>query len=164
MLMKSHDGLKDSLTNLAVPAFLYVELKRELARATRNGNFISGVKIILKASPELGNYLAGDSTSINEREILLFAQSLQHETRGEDICARMGEAEFLVLLIGYQASNKVFLERLLGHWKIKRTKDFKLKAIPLPIFNFSFAHSHSEESSLDFLNRLDLAALHSDSI
>jgi GGDEF domain-containing protein len=158
--MKSHDGVKDVFTHLATPSFLYEELRRELARASRNGVPISGIKIVLKhplkhSDPQFRAY-----AEIWEREILVLAQTLHSETRGEDICARMGDAEFLILLIGYKGSPEIFIERFLVHLKNERDRDMKLALIPHLEYRFSFRTSLSHDSSLEFLNQLDLATPH----
>lgn len=163
--MNSHDGLKDALTNLASPTLLYEELRRELARAKRSGIGFCALKIILTREPnqssvptvsEYGEYRDFQISSISEREILVFSQSLSRETRGEDICARMGRGEFLVLLQDYSPSHVLFINRLVGQWTRRRTLDRRLNDVIKPRLEFSIAYSISGESSLDLLNRLDM--------
>lgn len=154
---------------------MYEEVKRELARVRRSKGVLSGIRIrmsTLKHETEvklLQESMNMDSVSstpkslvqpveISEREILVFAQCLQHETRGEDICARMGSEEFLILLIDFKAAEDIFIERLLIYWRTYRSQDRRLSALTSPELIISFAASTSDDNALDFLNRIDLAS------
>lgn len=163
--MKSHDGLKDALTNLASPPLLYEELRRELARAKRSGIGFCAVKMILICDsnqcspavvPEFQERRDIQFSSLSDREILVFSQTLSKETRGEDICARMGGGEFLVLLQDFSPSHVLFIDRLVRQWTRRRALDQRLIGVAAPRLQFSIAYSGAGDSSLDFLNRLDM--------
>lgn len=164
--MNSPDGLKDALTNLASPTLLYEELRRELSRAKRNGVGLCAMKIMIGLSNK-SHVISGSHAqaaklgdqmrhSIFDREILGFTQSLSHETRGEDICARMGKVEFLVLLPAFHTSQAHFVERLLRRWDRQRSLDTRLRGFTRPSLEFSFVLSSADETSLALLNRLDM--------
>jgi len=93
----------------------------------------------------------------SDRETLLLAQSLTHETRGEDICARMGNEEFLILLIDCKATAQIFIDRFILHWKERRERDVKVPSHFPATLIFSHANSSSQDTMLDFLNRIDAA-------
>lgn len=164
--MNSHNGLKDALTNLASPSLLYEQLRRELSRAKRSGVGLCAMKIIIRLPKEdrsginsesqKRKLLDPESTAIFDREILGFTQSLSHETRGEDICARMGASEFLVLLPAFRASQQLFVERLLRRWNQQRSLDARLQGVALPLLEFTYIISSADETSLALLNRLDM--------
>lgn len=164
--MNSPNGLKDALTNLASPTLLYEELRRELSRAKRNGAGLCAMKIMIGLSNKSQVVSEQDAEaaklgdrmrqSIFDREILGFTQSLSHETRGEDICARMGKVEFLVLLPAFHSAQEHFVERLLHRWDRQRSLDARLRGFTRPSLEFSFVVSSADEASLALLNRLDM--------
>ncbi|MBC7463864.1 MAG: hypothetical protein H7227_06360 [Actinobacteria bacterium] len=163
--MNSHDGLKDALTNLASPTLLYEELRRELARAKRSGVGFCAMKIILRidvdkkslpVTPESDVHRDFRISSLSERETLIFSRTLSNETRGEDICARMGGSEFLLLMQDFSLAHDVFIDRLVRQWTRQRAIDPRLSSVTAPRLEFSVALSRTDEGSLDFLNRLDL--------
>jgi GGDEF domain-containing protein len=158
--MRSYDGLKDSLTDLASPPLLFEALKRELARAERRGEVISLVRFLLVAPEESAADVAKVKTSesINDtyqREILLFGRSLSSLTRGEDLCARMGHVEFLCSLNVNHFRVDEFVRRIFIDWQ----RDVKHDQEDSPQceleLHYSSLASSTQESVLDFLNRLD---------
>jgi len=114
--MYSHDGIRDSLTNLASPSFFYEELRRAISRTERSGAQFSLIRLILgrvakeKLTDELSLQLPGDT------EILKFADVLIRFSRGEDLCARMGEMEFIVLLFAPQSVAENYIQRVASEW------------------------------------------------
>ena len=155
--MYSHDGLKDSLTNLAAPPLFYEELRRELSRARRNNGEVLVVRLLLQdfeeSAPEVGcdvDQLSGkedEEPNDPEREILEFSQILKGATRGEDVCSRVGEREFLTLFQGEILQPEPFISRLNNIWTSKQRVLTLLAA---------FTRSISGEGGLELLNRLDL--------
>ncbi len=141
----SHDGLRDSRTHLAAPPLLYEELRRELARASRSKTKLVIVRIVLNKSL-VAEANEGTESGI-EREILEFGQLLKTTSRGEDICARVGELEFLILFHGDQLQAELILRRIGEKWSLK-LRDLE--------FYSSYVISILGESGLELLNRLDL--------
>ncbi len=134
MAMFSHDGLKDSLTQLAAPPRFYDELHRELSRCARSGESFVVVKFELQA------------TSQYEEKVLDFAEVLSEASRVEDLCARLGEYEFAILLRGSQSVAVSFIDRVIQRWK---QESIYVK------FWSSMVESQAGESPLELLNRLD---------
>ena len=113
--MFSHDGLKDSLTQLAAPPRFYDELHRELSRCARSGESFVVVKFELQA------------TSQYEEKVLDFAEVLSEASRVEDLCARLGEYEFAILLRGSQSVAVSFIDRVIQRWKQEYTDSSKYR-------------------------------------
>ena len=134
MAMFSHDGLKDSLTQLAAPPRFYDELHRELSRCARSGESFVVVKFELQA------------TSQYEEKVLDFAEVLSEASRVEDLCARLGEYEFAILLRGSQSVAVSFIDRVIQRWK---QESIYVK------FWSSMVESQAGESPLELLIRLD---------
>ena len=134
MAMFSHDGLKDSLTQLAAPPRFYDELHRELSRCARSGESFVVVKFELQA------------TSQYEEKVFDFAEVLSEASRVEDLCARLGEYEFAILLRGSQSVAVSFIDRVIQRWK---QESIYVK------FWSSMVESQAGESPLELLNRLD---------
>jgi GGDEF domain-containing protein len=143
--MYSHDGMKDSLTNLAAPPLLYEELRREIAKRKRSGTEIQILRLVLQ---KVGDEPVSESDSVGD--LLELAQILASSTRGHDVCARMGEYEFLILFTGEEFSVPSFVVRLSGQWRLKHHRH---------ILATSFVSSHASETGLAILNRLDLENL-----
>lgn len=164
--------MKDSLTNLASAPLLFEELRREIARATRRQESISLIRLL----PEIETVSELHSANLlgypNGREILLFSQSLDHITREEDICARMGEIEFLTSMNTSKFDIDAFISRLVVDWKSELERDrsrsrateraIKSKiesALPSIYLQYSVVQLNPGESALDILNRLDMLPL-----
>ncbi|MCX6430115.1 MAG: diguanylate cyclase [Actinobacteria bacterium] len=139
--MYSHDGIRDSLTNLAAPPLFYQDLRRELARKNRNGGEILLLRLVLREK-----MLGEEFGSEYEKDILEFGHALTAISRSEDLCARLGEFEFVLLFSGEEVSAQGFTSRLERHWHLKERKLF--------IFSSSIV-SCENETGLELLNRLD---------
>ena len=166
--MYSHDGLLDSLTQLAAPALFYKELRRELARADRENRSICLIRFLLAAPDPISTdpistgpistgpiSLETNSYSGYEEEILNFAHVLTRLSRGEDVCARMGVLEFVCILHGAGNPAQSFISRISASWleDLKR-REGRAKANSLYV-NVSSLISHPRESALQLLDRLD---------
>lgn len=151
--MFSHDGIKDSLTQLAAPPLFYEEMRRELSRFERSGDPFSLIRLVLQS--EERNLYRQESNDIStyEVEILNFTETLIRLSRSEDLCARIGEREFAILLRGPESVAKNLIERVTNEWLAAIAMSVGGMAYP----DFSSAHlsSQSGESALGLLNRLD---------
>ena len=88
-----------------------------------------------------------------EKDILAFGQLLAATSRGEDICARLGELEFLTLFHGEQFQAESKIVRIGQNWLLKD---------PLLKLSYSYATSIAGDTSLEILNRLDQIPLVTD--
>lgn len=151
--MYSHDGLKDSLTNLAAPPLFYEELRRGLSRVARHGGQLSLVRLVMSARTENG--LADTTPTIDDLEIVEFAEILVRLSRVEDLCARVGEKEFVVLLYGGEFVAKGYVERILKEWWT--LKGFTVVDNDPFCLTLNVSHSSSRmgQSALEFLQDLD---------
>lgn len=151
-MLRSHDGLRDSLTHLASPGLFYEELRREIARVRRNGEQISLVRFVLRANlPEFDGLRPRDF----DIEVLSFSQTLSRLTRAEDICSRMGNCEFLVLLHGNDVVATQLSERVALTWIGDLAKHAGVDYQSKVVLEDSHLQHMSDESALEFLNRLD---------
>ena len=141
ILMYSHDGIRDSLTNLAAPPLFYQDLRRELARKKRNGGELMLLRLVLRKKG-----LEEAQASEYENDILEFGHALSTTSRSEDLCTRMGEYEFILLFSGEEVSATGFTSRLERLWNLKERR--------LLILSSSIA-SLENETGLELLNRLD---------
>lgn len=154
--MYSHDGIRDSLTQLAAPTLLYEELRRELARAKRASQPISLIRLLLIP---VGLHLHDNKTgpySEFEGEVIGFAQLLTQFSRGEDVCARMGELEFVCLLHANEEASWKFVSRISLRWHETKSSHTGSQAGNNLSLEVASLLSNPSESVLDFLNRLDL--------
>lgn len=156
--MYSHDGLKDSLTHLAAPTLLYEELRRELARAVRCGEPISLIRFVLSPSIASDSISSGrdvNGSSKYETEIITFSHCLALQSRDEDICARMGEREFLSLLRGGLVAAERLSLRIFESWRDGLEKRKTSCGEDLLNLSIYLAQAEKGETSLTLLNRLD---------
>lgn len=156
-MLYSHDGFKDSLTNLAAPPFFYEELRRGLSRVTRHGGKLSLVRLVLSADTEGGP--SDTMPSPDDLEIVEFADILIRLSRVEDLCARIGEKEFIVLLYEGEFVAKGYVERILKEWRtLDKITDMDEDSVRLTL---SVSHSSSRvgQSALEFLQDLDIEPL-----
>jgi GGDEF domain-containing protein len=149
----SHDGLRDSLTHLAAPPYFYENLRRELSIAQRNKSRLSLVRFLLsqyeleKPTPKNASEL---SESYYEVAILSFSEILKASIRSEDLCARLGQLEFTLILKGSPEIATSLAKRVLRSWNFE---GFACR--------YSVLAVDSAESSLEILNRLDNQELQS---
>jgi PleD family two-component response regulator len=151
----SHDGLRDSLTQLAAPTLLYEELRRELSRATREGYPISLVRFVFASSNWLRENADGDPLWNFEDEVLRFAHVLTRLSRGEDVCARMGEVEFVCIIRGIDEATQCFISRILLAWLEENLLQVTRRPIDRARLEVSSLASEVGEGALDILARLD---------
>jgi len=139
----AHDGLRDSLTHLAAPPYFYENLRRELVTASRNRTRLTLIRFLLY-SPSPKDELAEESESLYEVAILSFAEFLKGVTRADDLCARLGQFEFTLILKASQEVGDALSQRVLVGWKMD---SFTCKS--------SLVSATPDESVLEILNRLD---------
>lgn len=153
--MYSHDGLRDSLTQLAAPTFFYEELKRELARADRQNEPISLIRFLLRPVDSMSKIAEPISDSRYEEEIVSFAQTLTRLCRDEDVCARMGELEFVCILRGTGFAASRLISRISFSWREDLARRGCQSDSESFLLETSSVVSHPLESALKLLNRLD---------
>lgn len=136
----SHDGVKDSLTHLAAPPYFYENLRREIAGSQRSGQSLSIIKFTFSS----------DGSSY-EDSILNFADLLTKSFREEDLIARLGKSEFVLLIHGNQEIAKQLSQRFVSSWSLTG----RTNVTP----SCSFVTKSEGENGLQMLNRLDLCAL-----
>lgn len=157
--MYSHDGIRDALTHLAAPTLLYEELRRELARATRGDLPVSLVRFVLASTDQHTLDMADSAYSRYQLVIINFAHSLTRLSRGEDVCARMGEREFVCILRGNANAAQIYVSRIVSSWREENSPtgdsvvDFSLR------LGVASVVATSGENALELLNRLDLETL-----
>lgn len=143
----SHDGIRDSLTHLAAPPYFYENLRRELGTAERNKSELSLIRFLISKN------VAGIQNTEREIEsensqyevaILSFAEILKASIRSEDLCARLGQLEFTLILKGSSEIATSLAERVLRSWMFEGFRS-----------HYSVLTVNHGESSLEILNRLD---------
>ena len=140
----SHDGLRDSLTHLAAPPYFYENLRKELGTAERNKSQLSLVRFLISKDEAGIKIKESDIDSRYEVAILSFAEILKASIRSEDLCARLGQLEFtLVIKASYDAATSL-AQRVLAGWQMDSLDCY-----------YSVATAENSESSLEILNRLD---------
>jgi len=154
--MYSHDGIRDSLTQLAAPTLLYEELRRELARAKRENQPISLIRFLL--APHGLRLYKSETTSYSEFDegVIHFAHTLTQLSRGEDVCARTGELEFVCILHGLEEASRSFVSRISLKWRETESSHNESRIGNYLRLEAASLVSKPGESALDFLNRLDL--------
>lgn len=136
----SHDGLRDSLTQLAAPPYLYECLRREISRSIRKSADLSLLRFVLNGS--------GSSF---ESALLHFADLLTKSFRLEDLAARVGESEFVILVSGDSTVAKALSDRFYESWQGQGIQSVDS--------SYSYATYIENEGALEFLNRLDQVKL-----
>jgi len=139
----------DSLTGLANRRTAEDQLTREMARARRRKASLTVVTFDLnnfKQTNDRYGHPAGDLV------LRAFAQKLTDKRRGEDLVARMGGDEFLLLLPECPADQvPTLLARL-------RPCEVNFKGIRLPVeFSSGSVSYEAPETSEEFLERADRA-------
>lgn len=143
----AHDGLRDSLTHLAAPPFFYENLRRELATAQRNKSTLLLIRFQLIPNSVDSNEFdltGAERASKYELSILSFAETIKNQTRAEDLCARLGQYEFTMIVKAGVDVGRNLSRRVLESW---RSDDF--------VCTQSLVQAAYGESSLELLNRLD---------
>jgi GGDEF domain-containing protein len=140
----SHDGLRDSLTHLAAPPYFYENLRRELGTAERNKSQLSLVRFLISKDEAGIKIKESDIDSRYEVAILSFAEILKASIRSEDLCARLGQLEFTLILKGSSDVATSLAERVLRSWMFEGFG-----------CHYSVLTVNRGESSLEILNRLD---------
>ncbi len=153
----SHDGIRDSLTQLAAPTLFYEELRRELARASRGQEAICLVRFVLQPTNPNATIEGADSESRYEDAILSFAQTLTRLCRAEDLCARMGELEFVSILHGAELAALSLIARISENWRGDLARRRSAGDKDTILLATSSVISRPMESSLELLDRLDSA-------
>ncbi len=157
--MYSHDGIRDALTHLAAPTLLYEELRRELARANRGNLSVSLVRFVLASIGQQTQDIDDSVYSRFQVEVIHFAHSLTRLSRDEDVCARMGEREFVCILRGNGNATQIYVSRIISSWREENSLgggsagDFSLR------LDVASVVATSGENALGLLNRLDLETL-----
>lgn len=150
--MHSHDGLRDSLTHLASAGLFYEELRREIAHVSRSGEPISLARFVLQEYPPDSVNLTPSEIEI---ELLSFSHTLSRLTRAADICSRIGDREFLVLLRGNDGVATQLAERVALVWRRDLSDHAGFDFLCRVIQQSSHLEHIVDESALEFLNRLD---------
>ena len=140
----SHDGIHDSQTHLAAPAYFYQQLKQEIALSDRTGEMFSLIRIIFNRSN-----LKSESTEqkIGAADVLYFSEALKDLTRKQDCVARVGLNECVILVRAKRSNVESLLSRLLISTKL--TVDNTLEV------SCSSVEFTPGEKALAILNRLD---------
>lgn len=143
----AHDGVRDNLTHLAAPPYFYENLRRELSSFERSGRTFSLLRFALNfatvVDPE-----SEEGGALIESAVLKFSQTINQSLRREDLCARLGLTEFVLIVKGDQELIPVIAHRILSNWC---DDDFQCL--------FSSVLAGRGESPLDLLNRLDSETL-----
>lgn len=143
----SHDGIRDSLTHLAAPPYFYENLRRELGTAERNNSELSLIRFLISknvAGIQITESGIESENSQYEVAILSFAEILKASIRSEDLCARLGQLEFTLILKGSSEIATSLAERVLRSWMFEGF-----------VSHYSVLTVNRGESSLEILNRLD---------
>ena len=140
----SHDGLRDSLTHLAAPPYFYENLRRELGTAERNKSQLSLVRFLISKDEAGIKITESDIDSRYEVAILSFAEILKASIRSEDLCARLGQLEFMLMIKASSDAAASLAQRVLGSSQMDSLDCY-----------FSVVTTNYSESSFEILNRLD---------
>ena len=139
----THDGVRDNLTHLAAPPYFYENLKRELIGFERSGHSISLLRFALNPAFEI-DLESEEGDALVESAALNFSQLIMETLRREDLCARLGLTEFVLIVSGNEELVSVIAHRIATSWSDD---------------NFQCLHAsvlaRRGESSLELLNRLD---------
>lgn len=141
-MLYSHDGIHDSQTHLASPAYFYEQLRREISLATRSGNPLALIKVVFN-NPE--------SEQVRAHDILHFSYELTQLTRSEDCIGRLGINEVVIIVRDGQANAELFLQRLLDSTTLSVNHSLEI--------SMAIVYSHANEDALKLLDRLDRAEL-----
>jgi hypothetical protein len=157
--MISFDGIKDSLTRLAAPPLFYAELHREISRFARNGQSFSLIRLFLLPNQPEEIALNEEPESKYEVVVLDFAEILSRASRAEDLLARMGEREFIVLVHGRENVAALLLGRVMNSWQARCPESLNNQGATRPTIQSAHITAQPNESALEVLNRLDREVL-----
>lgn len=148
----SHDGIHDTLTNLAAPPYFYEELKREVSRYERSGAPFSLVSVTFQKRPTDIAY-----------DVLVISTILRGLLRADDLAARVGDYEFSILVRSGENGAQKLVERINREWKSVRLDQStpangSLSSIELNL-SIKLTEYLPGNSALEALNRLDAADL-----
>lgn len=146
----SHDGLRDNATHLAAPPYFYENLKREIHTFQRNSKPFALLRFVLEPDPNLIGAVPDEflfSENI-ESAAIEFSQIVESTLRREDLCARLGLSEFVLLVKGNLELVQLLSDRISSQWSDEAWKCLH-----------SFAFVAEGDSPLELLHRLDEATL-----
>ena len=137
------DGLRDRETNLLTPAAFYDSFLRLLSSAGRDSGTLFLMKFIIAT----------------DQEVINFAQVLAENSRSDDLVARMGEREFLVVLRN-SLTTDTYLNRLRNSLTNSSTpmRDSEAKFAHLELVQKVMVNLTAQ--ALFHLNELDRRELH----
>lgn len=139
----AHDGVRDNLTHLAAPPYFYENLKRELISFERSGHAFSLLRFALIPTAAIDPE-SEEGDALIESAALNFSQTIIQTLRREDLCARLGITEFVLIVTGKDELVSVIASRIVTSWN-----DDNFQCL------FSSVLARRGESSLELLNRLD---------
>ena len=139
----AHDGVRDNLTHLAAPPYFYENLRRELSSFQRSGRTFSLLRFALN-SAAIVDPESEEGGALIESAVLNFSQTINQSLRREDLCARLGLTEFVLIVKGDEDLVPVIAHRVIASWS-----DDNFQCL------FSTVLASRGESPLDILNRLD---------
>jgi GGDEF domain-containing protein len=126
----SHDGMNDQLTQCAAPPMFYSHLDRMISGSNRTSAPLTLLSISIPTLSPLD-------------QILAIAHVINQLMRKEDLCGRMGNFQFVVVLSGNLNDGKKLVERI----RIRTDIEFATELVQWT----------AGETSLEILYRLDLA-------
>ncbi|WP_190279084.1 diguanylate cyclase domain-containing protein [Candidatus Planktophila versatilis] len=122
-------------------------MRRELGTAERNKSELSLIRFLISknvAGIQITESGVESENSQYEVAILSFAEILKASIRSEDLCARLGQLEFTLILKGSSEIATSLAERVLRSWMFEGFGS-----------HYSVLTVNRGESSLEILNRLD---------
>lgn len=139
----AHDGVRDNLTHLAAPPYFYENLKRQIISFERNSHTFSLLRFALIPAPGV-DLESEEGETLIENAALNFSLLINQTLRREDLCARLGLTEFVLIVMGNDELVSVIAHRIVASWS-----NDKFQCL------FSSVLARRGESSLELLNRLD---------
>ena len=137
-MLFSHDGIHDSQTHLASPAYFYEQLRREISYAARTGKPLALIKVVFQ-NPE--------SEQVRAADILHFSFELTQLTRREDCIGRLGINEIVIIVRDGEQHSDLFLQRLSAAKSLSVNNSLQIKLAQI--------HGQINEDALKLLDRLD---------
>ena len=137
-MLFSHDGIHDSQTHLASPAYFYEQLRGEISYATRTGNPLALIKVVFE-NPK--------SEQVRAADILHFSYELTQLTRREDCIGRLGINEVVIIVREGEQHADLFLQRLIAAKSLSVNNSLQIK--------LGLIYGQANEDALKMLDRLD---------